>query len=118
MFHLNVHSRIILLVYNINPSQSITPGPSIYSTNEISVFASVESGVFVLIIRRIVLSNYIPGICNKNQYVASGHRIHREDLRIMPGIHPKIVRRILMRKSAPQPVLRKTARGGIRIAKK
>jgi len=33
-----------------------------------------------------------------------------------PGIQPRIVRQMLMRKSAPQPLFRKTARGGMKIA--
>jgi hypothetical protein len=40
------------------------------------------------------------------------------DLRITPGIHPNMVSRMLMRKSAPHPVLKKTARGGRNIARK
>jgi hypothetical protein len=33
-----------------------------------------------------------------------------------PGIQPKIVKQMLMMKSAPHPVLRKTAMGGMKIA--
>lgn len=33
-----------------------------------------------------------------------------------PGIHPRIVRQMLMRKSAVHPLLRNTAKGGIKIA--
>lgn len=35
-----------------------------------------------------------------------------------PGIHPKIDRRMLMRKFESQPVLKKTAKGGRKRARK
>jgi hypothetical protein len=41
-----------------------------------------------------------------------------EDLRITPGIHPRILNRILIRKFESQPVLRKTESGGRKRAKK
>ena len=56
-----------------------------------------------------------PGICAHSQ------SLHLSDAlticrgmrsRITPGSHARMVSRMLMRKSAPQPVLRKTASGG------
>jgi hypothetical protein len=41
-----------------------------------------------------------------------------EDLRITPGIQPKMERRMLIRKSALHPLLKKTARGGRKMARK
>jgi hypothetical protein len=47
-----------------------------------------------------------------------GEGRERGNLRITPGIHPSIERRMLIRKSALQPRFRKTARGGRKMARK
>lgn len=38
------------------------------------------------------------------------------NLRITPGIQPRMVKQILIRKSTPHAVFKKTARGGMKIA--
>jgi hypothetical protein len=47
-----------------------------------------------------------------------GEGRERGHLRITPGIHPRIERRMLIRKSALQPRFKKTARGGRKMARK
>jgi hypothetical protein len=60
---------------------------------------------------------YIPSVSIDFQGEGKGWK-RREDPRMTPGIQPRIERRMLIKKSALQPVLKKTARGGRKMARK
>ena len=70
------------------------------------------------VLRGVVLSDNPPSVCHTPRQIDQFRAWEGFNLRMTPGIHPKIERRMLMRKSAPQPVLRNTARGGRNMARK
>jgi hypothetical protein len=64
---------------------------------------------------KILVSYEASGTSSRSE---SGYEGKGDDVRSTPGIHPRIERPMLIRKSALHPLLKKTARGGRKTARK